>query len=312
MPASLAPTHPVLAPLRVGFAGGAATSETDARIDTPWLAGMAEEEIFPAALPAASTPGMRLFRSGSLLIGHAQDSFVASELSVRTEALYRRILALTRGRHLYRIWNYVPQINALTAGFENYRAFCQGRSLAFQAALGSEFQPQLPAASAVGSKGRTLEVLFVAGETPPAHFENPEQVPAYLYPLEHGPRAPSFARATVARDGRRTWVFLSGTSAIKGHETVAPGDLATQTECTLDNLRLISRISGLGEDFDAGRAAQRHFKVYLRHAEDLAAARARLERSFLRPADRVTYLQADICRAALNIEIEATIEQHDA
>jgi chorismate lyase / 3-hydroxybenzoate synthase len=113
----------------------------------------------------------------------------------------------------------------------------------------------------------------------------------------------------VVRDGQHTWTFISGTSAIKGHETVAPGALDAQLECTLDNLRLMSRASGLGEDLGAERVKQRHFKVYLRHPSDLAAARMRLERSLLRPQDVVTYLQADICRAALNIEIEATLTE---
>ena len=139
------------------------------------------------------------------------------------------------------------------------------------------------------------------------HFENPEQVPAYWYPVEHGPRAPSFARATVAREGRHTWTFISGTSAIKGHDTVAPGELDAQVECTLDNLRLISRKAGLGDDLGASQLVQRQFKVYLRHVRDLTVVRARLERSLLQSQDVVTYLHAEICRAALNIEIEATI-----
>lgn len=279
------------------------------RLETPWLGGAAAEELFQAVTPLGSEREVRLFRSGGLLLGHAHEPFIAGEIAARTESLYRRIFAAARGRHLHRIWNYVPQINAHTAGLEHYRAFCQGRSLAFEATLGGEFQSRLPAASAVGCQGARIDVMFAAGETAPTHFENPEQVPAYHYPIEHGPRAPSFARATVARDGQRTWTFISGTSAIKGHMTVAPGALDAQLECTLDNLRLISRRCGLGDDLGAGRVGQRHFKVYLRHATDFAAARARLERSLFLPHDAVTYLQAEICRAALKIEIEATLAE---
>jgi len=32
-----------------------------------------------------------------------------------------------------------------------------------------------------------------------------------------------------------------------------------------------------------------------------------LERNFLSAADKVSYLRADICRAELNLEIEATV-----
>jgi chorismate lyase/3-hydroxybenzoate synthase len=72
-------------------------------------------------------------------------------------------------------------------------------------------------------------------------------------------------------------------------------------------LRLVSREAGLGHDLGATRARERHFKIYLRHAADFAAARARLEQDVLRPTDLVTYLRSDICRAALSVEIEATL-----
>jgi enamine deaminase RidA (YjgF/YER057c/UK114 family) len=307
MLASIAPNSSSLSSFRIAFAGGPVDAHASALVATPWLAGAPHEDIFPGARPAGTEHGVELHRAGALLLGHARESVNPAQLDAQTDSLYRRVLTAARGRHLCRIWNYVPQINALTAGFENYRAFCRGRSLAFEATFGSTFQPQLPAASAVGCVGSTLDVFFVASDASPTHFENPEQVPAYLYPPEHGPRAPSFARATVVRDGARTWSFISGTSAIKGHETVAPGALDAQIDCTLDNLRLISRQAGLGDNLGAGRGAQRHFKIYLRHAGDLGATRTRLEQALLQAGDLVTYLQSDICRAALNIEIEATL-----
>jgi chorismate lyase/3-hydroxybenzoate synthase len=309
MLASIDPTPPVPFPLRIAFAGTPPAPDAVVRLLTPWLGGATTEELFEGVTPLGTEQGVRLFRCGRWLLGHAHEPFVGRELAARTESLYRRILAVTRGLHLYRIWNYVPEINVESNGLENYRAFCQGRSLAFEEILGGEFQPRLPAASAVGCIGNRIELIFAAGETVPAHFENPEQVPAYHYPAEHGPRSPSFARATVVDNGQRTWTFISGTSAIKGHETIAPGALEAQLDCTLDNLRLIARKSGLDEKLDTGRASCRFFKIYLRHASAFPVARARLEQSLLRPSDVVTYLQADICRAALQVEIEATLVQ---
>lgn len=307
MPASIVPTSLVPAAFRVTFSGGPSTSDVSVAPGVPCLAGSPSEELFSPATPAGIEQGVHLFRSGSWLIGHASEPFIASELTARSESLYRRVLAATRGRPLCRIWNYVPDINAETAGLENYRAFCHGRFMAFEGILGEGFQPQLPAASAVGCRSNQIVVIFAAGETAPTHFENPEQIPAYHYPAEHGPRSPSFARATVVRDGPQTWTFISGTAAIKGHETVAPNALEAQLDCTLDNLRLIAKKSGLGDDLARRRAHRRHFKVYLRHAAALSFTRSFLERSLLAPNDIVTYVQADICRAALHVEIEATI-----
>ena len=309
MPVSLAPTAQPTSPFCIAFAGGAPEAAAAIRIDVPYLGGAPTEALFSDAIPVGSEQGVRLFRHGSWCLGHAQERFVPTEIAARTEALYHRIFAATRGLHLYRIWNYVPQINASTGGLEHYRAFCQGRSFAFESALGAGFQPRLPAASAVGRNGSLIDVIFAAGDVEPTHFENPEQVPAYHYPIEHGPRAPSFARATVVRDRRQTWTFISGTSAIKGHQTVGPGKLDTQLECTLDNLRLISRKAGLDDNLATDRVTQRQFKVYLRHAADFPLAREKLESQLIRRGDIATYLNADICRAALNVEIEATIVQ---
>jgi chorismate lyase/3-hydroxybenzoate synthase len=277
-------------------------------IQAPWLAGELCESLFPGAIELPEVGGVRLFQSRDALVGYARESVAPGEMATRTEALYRRILAACDGRHLYRIWNYVPQINAHTTAGENYQAFCVGRAHAFEKTLGAQFETHLPAASAVGCTGDRLDVAFVAGSSAPRHLENPAQVPAYRYPIEHGPRAPSFARATVARIGDSRVIFVSGTSAIKGHRTVAPGTLDAQIDCTLDNLQLISRQAGLGDHLGAGRMTQRHFKVYLRRPTDLAAVRARLEPALIQPSDLVTYLHSDICRIALNIEIEATLE----
>ena len=304
---SLDPTVQAPFSLRVGFAGSPSSSGVIVRVETPWLGGQPTEELFESVTPIGSHQGVLLFRSGPWLLGHAHEPFVPAEIATRTESLYRRVLSASRGRHLYRIWNYVPDINAEFRGLENYRAFCQGRSLAFERVLGGEFQPQLPAASAVGCDGKRIELIFAAGEGPATHFENPEQIPAYLYPAEHGPRSPSFARATVVRYGQQTWTFISGTSAIKGHETVAPGSLDDQLECTLDNLRLIAKKSGAGEDLGSSARVKRHFKVYLRNASAFRRARTRLEAALFRSGDVVTYLKADICRAALHVEIEATL-----
>lgn len=316
------------ASVRVIFGGEGGGSETRATsvdrhafdVALPCLAGTGVEEIFgEMALVggATKTDGVTLFERAGLVVGYAREAFEPGGVEVGARRLYARVLTACAGRQLYRIWNYVPAINALTGGMENYRAFCKGRSVAFEEAFGAGFQRQLPAASAVGSDGETLDVIFVAGASAPRHVENPEQVPAYLYPPEHGPRSPSFSRATVVEEGGQRWVFVSGTAAIKGHQTVAPGSLKEQIDCTLDNLRLVSQASGVGENLGAGVVRgtgggagdkwARHFKIYLRRAQDLETARAALEGKLVFGGDRVTWLRSDICRAELDIEIEATL-----
>jgi chorismate lyase/3-hydroxybenzoate synthase len=275
------------------------------QLPLPVLGGDRGEQLFSESSPAGESHGFQLCESEGLLIGCSTERIGAS-MRAAGENLYRRLLGASRGRTLYRIWNYVPEINAERDGLENYRAFCAGRSQAFETIFGAGFKAALPSASAVGCSGAELVAIFVAGRSPARHLENPEQIAAYEYPPEHGPRPPSFSRATIASSAKRPLIFISGTAAIKGHATVAPGSLREQLDCTLDNLRLIGIASGAGESLGKP-GGQRHFKIYIRHAADYPAVRARLERDLLRSGDRVIYLRADICRASLNLEIEATL-----
>jgi hypothetical protein len=273
------------------------------------LGGATAETIFHGLREVSPNDGWRLFERDGLLVG-AIDEVAEVDLGGQAHRLYRRLLALIGGRRLARVWNYVPRINEPDAsGLENYRAFCRGRSLAFEERLGGGYEQHLPAASAVGGVDGRLVVVFAATPGEPEHIENPEQVPAYAYPPEHGPRPPSFSRATRVEAAGRRHVFISGTAAIKGHATVAVGDLEGQIACTLDNLRIISRVCDLGDRLGEGPAAgwQRHFKVYLRHAADYDAVKKAFDQALFRPTDHVTWLRSDICRSALLIEIEATL-----
>lgn len=315
-----------VSPLRIAFSG---TNEQDLqrgspagfarrvpaedpcglRVAVPCLGGDGVEELFSSVTPRASEGPLHLAESGSLLLGFGALRADGGQIEERTLALYRAFLKAADGRPLYRVWNYVPRINEETAGLEHYRLFCRGRSIAFEERFGASYKRMLPSASAVGCDDDHVSTVFVAGRGEPCHVENPEQVPAYEYPSEHGPKAPSFSRATAATADERSFLFISGTAAIKGHATVAPGAFDEQVACTLHNLRLISRVSGAGDDLGRTAGWQRHFKVYLRHASDLEHAQALLAGPLLAPADRVTWLRADICRAALNIEIEATLQR---
>lgn len=280
----------------------------DARgIGVPVLAGEPVETLF-AGLPAAGEEaGFRLFGGEEGMLVGLMVTPSGAELENLTEEAYAGLLKLTRARGLHpaRIWNYVPDINADSpAGLEVYRVFCRGRAAAFERA---GWTGPLPAASAVGGEPGRLAILFVASRGRAVAHENPEQVPAFEYPADYGPRSPSFSRAMQVDAAGRRWTFVSGTAAIKGHVSQAAGNLSGQIDCTLDNLRLISTECGLGAQLAADTGAERHFKIYLRHASDLATARAALEGELLRAGDRVTWLRSDICRSDLLIEIEATV-----
>lgn len=291
-------------PLKITF-GESHAGVFDAGL--PVLAGETVEDLFGAGRPAGRVGNLETFTAGDWLLGAATVPLTAG-LEDAAHELYGNIFKAAQGRHLARIWNYVPAINeAGPDGLENYRAFCRGRSLAFEQHYGTGFKMLLPSASAVGSKSDALTVAFAACPDHPRHVENPLQVPAYDYPADYGPRPPSFARATVVNGKADATVFISGTAAIRGHATVAAHSTHLQLECALENLQAISAACGLGEAMAAGTGATRHFKVYVRHAADQAVVAAMLQERLLADGDRVSYVQADICRAALLVEIEASL-----
>ncbi len=300
----MAATHPSQPLFRITL-GSSSTDVIDPGL--PLIAGEPCEDLFPHLPDVGHRDGLQLYRDDMWLVGAATVALMP-DLESATLGLYREILQAADGRHLVRIWNYVPAINDRGPdGLENYQAFCRGRSLAFEQHLGPGFKLHLPSASAVGSKCDRLTVIFAAHRGAVHHVENPLQVPAYDYPSDYGPRSPSFARATLVGAAADRAVFISGTSAVRGHATIAPESTRGQLDCTLENLRELSLACNLGPDLAAGRGTRRHFKVYLRHVADLSLAETELNARLLRNDDVVSYVQADICRAALKVEIEATI-----
>lgn len=289
------------------FIEPAITPNNRRTVGLPVLSGEAEETLFRNARAVGGSGAFQIQESGRWRVGRATVS-VAEGLDPATCRLYEMLFAALGGLNLCRVWHFVPHINETGAGgLENYRAFCHGRSVAFEAQFGVDFRRCLPSASAVGTEGKRLTIVFAACADEPKHFENPQQVPAYDYPKKHGPRPPSFSRATMVPAGGKADVFISGTAAIEGHETVAPGDTEGQIGRTIHNLRTISQVSGMGDDLGLSRGGERHFKVYLRKQTDLAVVKSSLEQVFFAAADKVSYLRSDICRKELNLEIEATV-----
>ena len=234
----------------------------------------------------------------------------AGALLRATESAYHEIFGVlreTEHRHLIRIWNYLPDINREAGGDERYRLFNSARQLAFrnsgQATVGT-----VPAASALGSPaGSPISIYFLAARQPPKMIENPRQTSAYHYPPKFGRHSPIFSRACVMQESAGTNLFVSGTASIVGHETIHRGDVGAQARETVAN------ISALLDEVNRMVGSARYaldglkYKVYVRRPSDLDAIQRTLSKS-LRPSTPIVYLQADVCREDLLVEIEAAGE----
>ena len=250
---------------------------------------------------------------GQWLHGFAEidDAETAGGLRAAAHRAYTElfaVLARSDCPHLLRLWNYIARINAPDAeGVERYRHFNAGRQQAFIDARRSAFDGT-PAACALGTAEGPLRVFFLAGPRAPLTIENPRQISAYRYPATYGARSPTFSRAALADvGGGRQALFISGTASIVGHATLHIGDVRRQTEESLANMAAVREVAALraGLSFDVSALT---YTVYVRHRSDFAAVREVFEQhvgAHSTAAREAVYLQADICRAELLVELEA-------
>jgi enamine deaminase RidA (YjgF/YER057c/UK114 family) len=100
-------------------------------------------------------------------------------------------------------------------------------------------------------------------------------------------------------------LFISGTASIVGHQTLHSGDVVAQTRECLHNIAAVvaeANRQAPDADFRLDRLA---YKVYVRHPDNLDAVRREI-RQFIGGPVTAIYLQADVCRADLLVEIEAS------
>jgi chorismate lyase/3-hydroxybenzoate synthase len=228
-------------------------------------------------------------------------------ISAITRVTYLELLAQVRKLgypHVYRIWNFVPAINSGSGDTETYARFNAGRAEAYdQLAL---HHTSYPATTAVGSPvGSPFSVVLLASRAEPVAVENPRQISAYHYPRQYGPRSPAFARAMLLPTTTGATLFISGTASIVGHQS-RHADITAQLTETLANIdellqTSISQVPGCAPD------PRGSWRVYLRNPDDRARAEVEVDRR-LGGRDQAVYLQADICRRELLVEIEGVCE----
>jgi enamine deaminase RidA (YjgF/YER057c/UK114 family) len=241
----------------------------------------------------------------------------------QTRTLFERIneelaQAASAFSHVVRTWFYLGSITETDNGAQRYKEFNRARTdfyrdIEFRCSLSEPSIPQgiYPASTGIGMQGRDLVGSCIALETrrPDAlllPLENPQQTPAYAYHPRFSPHSPKFSRgmALVLGDYLTTWV--SGTASVLYSKSLHPGDIAKQTEQTIDNIqRLISSenfgFHGIDHSGSAlGDLAK--IRVYLKRPQDFSVCKAICDERF--GAIPAIYAVADVCRPELLVEIE--------
>lgn len=221
--------------------------------------------------------------------------------------------------HLVRQWNYIGNILTIKKGFQNYQIFNEVRSdyyHRFRTIQG------YPAATGVGMKHGGVILDFFAvksdGSILIKPIDNPNQVNSYNYGqqvlkgmtdkgISRNP--PKFERALLLANSQYSTLYISGTASIIGQETIGKEDIEKQTIVTIENIKKLTdteRISQLMSSQVLYREKISLLRVYIKRQNDFSIARQIISEHF--PQIPAIFIEADICRDDLLIEIEAEVK----
>ncbi len=214
--------------------------------------------------------------------------------------------------NIIRQWNYIGNITKVDGGEQHYQAFNDTRSSFYATDTWSN---GYPAATGIGTSCDGVVVSFVAyrgvtGRSCKA-IDNPLQIAAHAYNKRVliGDEAaqkstPKFERAkTLVYSDKRSLCFISGTAAIRGEDSLSGADAAEQTRMTIENIEyLISDENMKRHNSKANTLRPVALRVYVKRREDFDSVRSVVD-SYYGDVQRV-YVEADICRSELLVEIE--------
>lgn len=275
----------------------------------PFHTPLAEVWLAEGAVEMNERNGIQYGSDGNVLFGIvSRRASPGNCLATVTYEAYRDVLTLIRDigfANLLKIWHHFPGINEDLHGLEQYRHFCIGRHRAFLEYAGHLLPSNLPAASAVGTpRGDALAMYFISARTAAMPIENPRQVSAYRYPVQYGPKSPSFARAVLQTTETEARIYISGTASIVGYESLHHYDVRAQLDEILRNLESLHDTIQRNSQLPVKPLPELMFKVYIRRPTDYPIVKEAFEQR-LGSTPSALYVHADICRVELLLEIEA-------
>jgi enamine deaminase RidA (YjgF/YER057c/UK114 family) len=253
----------------------------------------------------------------------------SGDRAARTAAAFAAAAAILKREglgfaHLVRQWNFVEDITGRAGqgrrARQNYQIFNDIRAEAYgRAGLRKGF----PAATGIGAAAGGFVLEFVAASGTAAEtsvpVSNPRQTDAHRYSSKvlvgaaaaggSRRRTPKFERARVVVAAGAATCYVSGTAAIVGETVAGRGDAAAQACTTVLNIaRLVApanlrragvRAVGLAPRFTVVR-------TYVKRAADISAV-ARIVRAAF-PGAPALFVEADVCREDLLVEIEGAVD----
>jgi len=223
---------------------------------------------------------------------------------------------------IVRQWNYIENFLEVSPSEEgmrqNYQIFNDVRSLFYGE---TEFKTGYPASTGIGMStgGVILECIAMKPYTDVfiAPLSNPLQRDAHAYSqhiLEgdtgrgfEKKAPPLFERAKIVCRGNAGLIFVSGTAAVRGEDTILEQDIRSQTLATIENIdALISadNLSSIGVDIGVHSPRLSQLRTYVKRDGDLPLVKKICKDRYGDIPSQ--YVVSDVCRESLLVEIEGT------
>jgi enamine deaminase RidA (YjgF/YER057c/UK114 family) len=224
--------------------------------------------------------------------------------------------------HIVRQWNYIANFLDTSSGSDgirqNYQIFNDFRSAYYNE---TTFANGYPASTGIGmfSGGVVLECIAIKSNSSIyiAPLSNPLQKDAHAYSQDilvgdsrkgfEKKAAPLFERAKILAQGPSGTIFVSGTAAVRGQDTVPGDDVLSQTIATIENINtLISaeNLSSVGVDVGSNSPRLSQLRAYVKREGDLPMVKEICKDHYGDIPSQ--YVISDVCREALLVEIEGT------
>ena len=232
----------------------------------------------------------------------------------QSEQTFRKVEEILKAEQMnfgdiVRQWNYLEGITDIAHGNQCYQDFNDVRSQFYAT---SEWQSGYPAATGIGAQHGGIQIDFnaVSGKIGIIPLDNDWQRAAHVYSdevlISHRPDTekgtPKFERGKSLSDHQQEVIYISGTAAIRGEESMVTGDVLWQTEITLENIQHLIGLEEGKEKLPEHSGKLELLRVYLKNEKDAQIVKEDLDK--LCPGVPVAYLYADVCREELLVEIE--------
>ena len=248
----------------------------------------------------------------NLYIGCSADTFDKA-LNVQVKKVLDKLKDTIAGydfsiSDIKRQWNYIEGITSNSENQQNYQVYNDGRSALFGLAT---WDNGYPAATGIGCKykGLLVDTLAIKSGLVEKPIENPLQKNAHQYSKkvlvgEKASHTPKFERAKFLHDAHEGMLYVSGTAAIRGENTISNREISEQTRITLENIQELLDHAYIRQ-FENSTGTRRNCaiaRVYLKYTKDFNAVKDVCLSFF---GENILFVEADVCRDDLFIEIEA-------